>query len=548
MPCLVILLFSGIEQRNHLVEMSKSDILLLTDTIATAQKEITHSTKEILSILSQLPSIQNMKSDENSAIFKSILKRNPAYANIALSDLSGEVLASGKAFTRTNLADRKHFRKAIQSKEFSVGEYIVTRVGTSHSAFPFALPVLDKEGRLKSVLTAVVKLDIFSHFYDMTKLPEKSFIALTDSQGIRLFYYPSQIKTNPIGKPIRQKVWDIANKGSVNGLFINEGSDGLRRIFAYQKVHLDNKSSPYLYIWAGIPEDYITAPANRNLIRNLIFMFSAAAISLIIAWFIGQKTLIKPIKNLVRLTHKFSQGKFEARSEAISNTGEIGILTKAFHGMADDLKKNMLILKENELRFRLVMDSLEAIVFVSDMDTYKILFVNKYAREQFGDVTGKICWQSFRKGKTGPCSFCRKKGLLKVDGRPGEVFRNEFYNNLINKWLYVEDRVIEWIDGQTVHLQVATDITNRKDIEKEREQLIAQLKEALSKIKTLSGFLPICAHCKKIRDDKGYWNEIESYIHDHSDAEFSHGMCPECSDQLYGDEDWYIKMKLKKKN
>jgi hypothetical protein len=61
--------------------------------------------------------------------------------------------------------------------------------------------------------------------------------------------------------------------------------------------------------------------------------------------------------------------------------------------------------------------------------------------------------------------------------------------------------------------------------------------------KSLKGLLPICANCKKIRDDKGSWNQIESYIQDRSDAEFTHGMCPECSQTLYGDQDWYIKLK-----
>ncbi len=70
-------------------------------------------------------------------------------------------------------------------------------------------------------------------------------------------------------------------------------------------------------------------------------------------------------------------------------------------------------------------------------------------------------------------------------------------------------------------------------------------KKAREEIKTLRGFLPICATCKKIRDDKGYWNILESYIQKHSVAKFSHSMCPECSDKLYGKEDWYIKMKKK---
>jgi FixJ family two-component response regulator len=73
----------------------------------------------------------------------------------------------------------------------------------------------------------------------------------------------------------------------------------------------------------------------------------------------------------------------------------------------------------------------------------------------------------------------------------------------------------------------------RRQAEQEREKVICELTEALSEVKTLSGLLPICASCKKIRDDKGYWNQIEVYIRKHSGAEFSHGICPECARKLY---------------
>lgn len=67
----------------------------------------------------------------------------------------------------------------------------------------------------------------------------------------------------------------------------------------------------------------------------------------------------------------------------------------------------------------------------------------------------------------------------------------------------------------------------------EREKIIIELQDALAKVKTLSGLIPICASCKKIRDDKGYWNQIEAYIEEYSDAEFSHGICPECVKKIY---------------
>jgi hypothetical protein len=69
----------------------------------------------------------------------------------------------------------------------------------------------------------------------------------------------------------------------------------------------------------------------------------------------------------------------------------------------------------------------------------------------------------------------------------------------------------------------------------EERKLSKDLRDALVQIKTLSGLIPICASCKKIRDDKGYWNQLETYIQEHSEAEFSHGICPDCMKKLYGD-------------
>jgi hypothetical protein len=88
------------------------------------------------------------------------------------------------------------------------------------------------------------------------------------------------------------------------------------------------------------------------------------------------------------------------------------------------------------------------------------------------------------------------------------------------------------VTNETIE-SIDREITERKQMEKERENLISELQEALATIKTLQGIVPICSYCKKIRDDQGYWNQLEAYISDHSKAEFSHCMCPECAKKLY---------------
>ncbi len=89
------------------------------------------------------------------------------------------------------------------------------------------------------------------------------------------------------------------------------------------------------------------------------------------------------------------------------------------------------------------------------------------------------------------------------------------------------------------------EISERKKAEEQREKLVHELQEALAKVKQLSGLLPICASCKKIKDDKGYWNQIEAYISEKSEAEFTHGLCPDCAKKYY--EDIHRQYKKEKK-
>jgi CheY-like chemotaxis protein len=106
------------------------------------------------------------------------------------------------------------------------------------------------------------------------------------------------------------------------------------------------------------------------------------------------------------------------------------------------------------------------------------------------------------------------------------------------------DYIVKDAEGRYLELLpvVLAQVLEQRDIaearlqaERDKERLIIELRQALASVKTLSGLLPICANCKKIRNDDGYWTLVETYVAEHSDAKFSHGICPDCGKQLYGD-------------
>jgi uncharacterized PurR-regulated membrane protein YhhQ (DUF165 family) len=102
----------------------------------------------------------------------------------------------------------------------------------------------------------------------------------------------------------------------------------------------------------------------------------------------------------------------------------------------------------------------------------------------------------------------------------------------------IQDRPVLAILRQVAEIETELtaaqqEIERRKEAERQRDKVIEELKGALNEVKTLRGLLPICSYCKKIRDDNGYWNQIEAYIQKHSDAEFSHGICPECVQEYH---------------
>jgi len=205
-------------------------------------------------------------------------------------------------------------------------------------------------------------------------------------------------------------------------------------------------------------------------------------------------------------------------------------------------------------RYRTLLDNSSDAIFSFNKEG-QYLYVNQEFAKNVCDkeadyIIGKKIWDIFSKKEADKRYEVVKWVFensetrnieVRVPNPNGDAHSDTYHLTTVKPIFDEQDNVVSVIC-------ISKEITERILVEKEREKLILELQEALEDVNTLSGLLPICAKCKKIRDDKGYWNSLEEYIEKHSDASFSHGMCSECSDKLYGKKDWYIEMKKNKKH
>jgi len=200
----------------------------------------------------------------------------------------------------------------------------------------------------------------------------------------------------------------------------------------------------------------------------------------------------------------------------------------------EDLIQELERLRESARHYRILMDeSMDPTFSFFPDGTYR--YVNQAFAKGVGkpadEIIGKKIWDVFEKDEADKRFSIVKKVFAQGETEEIEVRvplpSGDTYYLTTVKPIIGEDGGVETV------ICTSKNITHRKYAEIALKEEHDKLLQAMKEIKTLSGLLPICAACKKIRDDKGYWNQIEGYIQKHSDAQFSHGICPDCARKLY---------------
>jgi PAS domain S-box-containing protein len=157
---------------------------------------------------------------------------------------------------------------------------------------------------------------------------------------------------------------------------------------------------------------------------------------------------------------------------------------------------------------------------------FRIVYENQKHKDLLGNHAGEYCYSAYQQ-RDRVCEMCP----IAVTLSEGRILKVERTMPAEKGTMHLGITASPLTDSKgriIAAVVVVRDITERKLMEAERERLIADLQGALAKIKTLSGLIPVCAWCRRVRDDQGYWDNLENYIRENSDANFTHGICPEC--------------------
>jgi PAS domain S-box-containing protein len=377
LPAAGIIVYSGIQFRNLLLDDARSETLKLADRIATEQQNLVAGAEQLMTALAQLPEVKGRDAARVEPILRELRKLNPMYSNIIIADLKGIVWATAVPVKPSFVVnDRRYFRNALASGQLSSGEYVVSRA-TDKPAFNLAYPLKDNNGKIIGVISVGFVIDQYRQQLGRLQFPSGTSFVLSDHQGVVL---SRAINPEPyIGKQYPADDFRKMKEGPEAETTIRAGIAGDKRIISYRKMRLAAEKTPYMYVTVGIPVEVAVQKANRALLYNMTLLTSFLVLACIGAVLIGKCSIVDRFRVLENASRRLAAGELHVRVSDLVVGGELGNLGQTFDAMADELAR-----REAE-RDRLV-SILETTTDVVSMATPegKIIYLNRAGRELTG--------------------------------------------------------------------------------------------------------------------------------------------------------------------
>ena len=336
-PAFGLMGYTTISQRQQAAVDAERDAVKLARLAAQEQSQLIAATHQLLLILSQLPAVkQPTTATACSRILDELRNPYPYYTNFGVATPDGRIFCSALPMARpVNINDRSYFHRAIQSRDFSIGDYQTGRI-TGISAINFGYPVFDVGGNIKAVVFAALNLSWLNKLITNIELPADSTLTVVDSRGTILARLPEPDKW--VGKSMRASALVsaiLANQRE--GTAEEPGLDGIIRLYAFAPLH--NSPAGNVYVSVGIPKAVAFADANRDFARNLSLLLLVAVLALIAAWVGSDVFVLRRIHALTDAARRLGRGDLSARTGLSHDTEELGQLARTFDDMAAAMQR-----------------------------------------------------------------------------------------------------------------------------------------------------------------------------------------------------------------
>jgi diguanylate cyclase (GGDEF)-like protein len=346
-PALWLIFYSANQQKRFAREQAEEGALRLARVAAAHHNRVVEDSRQILTALAQVPEVSQIKAPTCNQFFAHLLRQYPHYLNFGVIRPDGSIACSGlKISSSTNLSDRLYFRRAIEKKDFAIGEYQVGRISGKPSV-NFGYPITDDKKDVKGVIFAALDLNWFNEFAATAELPPGAELTVIDHRGTILIRHPDS--KHWIGRSIKE-LPGIGNilLGRKEGMAEGLGPDGIARLYGFSQ--LTSASDLGVLVSIGLPKSLVFEKVNTLFIHSLVGLVLVSFLALAAAWFGGEALIRRQVTGLVNATKRLAKGDLEARTGVTYGKGELNQLAQAFDQMAASLQGRELEAKKSQER------------------------------------------------------------------------------------------------------------------------------------------------------------------------------------------------------
>jgi signal transduction histidine kinase len=336
MPALALALYSDFEERRLRRAQVQEEALRLARLLSADHERLIEAARQLLVALARLPAVRGGDRAACSALLTDLLKQYPSYANFGVIGPDGNTRCTGLPGGTPYAGDRAYFRRALETREFAIGDYQIGRL-TRKATINFGYPVLEGAGEVQAVVFSALDLAWLGQVAAQAELPPGSQVTVIDRNGTVLARYPDAARWLGKGMPEAPVARTIlAQQGP--GTLEAPGEDGIPRLFSFAPLGRGVSIRGDAYVSVGIPRAVAFAPADRRLARNLVALGVVAALALAAAWVGGRVFIVRRVQALVESTRRLSAGDLGTRTGLPHGPGELGQLARAFDQMAASLQ------------------------------------------------------------------------------------------------------------------------------------------------------------------------------------------------------------------